>query len=279
MSEFVWYNPTTWFDSGPSSMDYTYGGTQFSDGLTSNLTPEAYANWMGSTTGYDYDPYNAFLGSGGWGSTPYNTIQTPSITDDLYKELGGLKGVASLGLGGLSMLLNEKSRRDQLEQARDQANALLGFKNRELEAGQSEDLAKTEAMMNLLNQRGRVKLDPRRYAEIVASGAIPADVLATREMVDVAAAPREFRRGGLGLLRGGTTGQADTINARLSDGEYVMDADVVAALGDGNTEAGAARLDEMREAVRRHKRSASAKDIPPPAKHPLAYMSKKGARK
>ena len=75
-------------------------------------------------------------------------------------------------------------------------------------------------------------------------------------------------------VQGGTSGQADAIPARLSDGEYVMDADVVSALGDGNNAAGAKKLDQMREGIRSHKRSAPANKIPPKAKSPLAYMKK-----
>lgn len=76
-------------------------------------------------------------------------------------------------------------------------------------------------------------------------------------------------------LRGGGGGQADDVPARLSDGEYVMDADVVSALGDGNNEAGARKLDQMRAKIRQHKRSAPASKIPPKAKHPEKYL--KGA--
>ena len=43
----------------------------------------------------------------------------------------------------------------------------------------------------------------------------------------------------------------------LSDGEYVMDAETVSALGDGSNDAGAKRLDEMRERLRAHKRGAA----------------------
>lgn len=75
-------------------------------------------------------------------------------------------------------------------------------------------------------------------------------------------------------VRGGTAGQDDKVQALLSDGEYVMDADVVSALGDGNNEAGAARLDKMRENIRSHKRSAPAGKIPPKAKSPEAYLKK-----
>lgn len=78
--------------------------------------------------------------------------------------------------------------------------------------------------------------------------------------------------GALGLLAGETAGQEDKINARLSDGEYVVDADVVAALGDGNTLAGAKKLDQMRENVRQHKRSAPKGKIPPKARRIDAYL-------
>ena len=84
--------------------------------------------------------------------------------------------------------------------------------------------------------------------------------------------------GGPNYVKGGALGQADTIPARLSDGEYVIDADVVSALGDGNNEAGAAKLDQMRQGIRAHKRAAPTNKIPPKAKSPLAYMKSKGVR-
>jgi len=80
--------------------------------------------------------------------------------------------------------------------------------------------------------------------------------------------------GGLRQVKGGSAGQADDVPARLSPGEYVMDADVVSALGDGNNDAGAKKLDQMRQSVRSHKRSAPSDQIPPKAKSPLAYMKK-----
>lgn len=73
-------------------------------------------------------------------------------------------------------------------------------------------------------------------------------------------------------LAGPTGGQADRVPANLGHGEYIMDADVVAALGDGNNANGAQKLDEMRENIRRHKRSAPPDSIPPEALSPLAYM-------
>lgn len=78
------------------------------------------------------------------------------------------------------------------------------------------------------------------------------------------------------LVRGGGSGRDDTVNARLSDGEYVMDAETVAMLGDGSTDAGARRLDDMRSQLRKHKGKTMARGkFSPNAKSPLAYL--KGA--
>jgi hypothetical protein len=75
------------------------------------------------------------------------------------------------------------------------------------------------------------------------------------------------------LARGSGSGRDDTINARLSDGEYVIDAETVALLGDGSTDAGAKRLDEMRKQVRMQKgKSLSKGKFSPDAKSPLSYL-------
>jgi hypothetical protein len=73
-------------------------------------------------------------------------------------------------------------------------------------------------------------------------------------------------------VNGPGTGQSDDIPTMLADGEYVIDSDTVAALGDGSSKAGAAVLDKFREEIRKHKRSAPIDDIPPKAKSPLAYL-------
>ena len=78
------------------------------------------------------------------------------------------------------------------------------------------------------------------------------------------------------LAHGGGSGRADTIHAKLSDGEYVMDAETVALLGDGSTKEGARRLDEMRKKLRMQKGKTLARGgFSPAAKSPLAYL--KGA--
>lgn len=83
----------------------------------------------------------------------------------------------------------------------------------------------------------------------------------------------EFITGATGhYVKGRGDGQSDDIPAMLADGEYVFDADTVAQLGNGSSDAGAKVLDKMREALRHHKRSAPVDSIPPKAKSPLEYI-------
>ena len=82
----------------------------------------------------------------------------------------------------------------------------------------------------------------------------------------------EFITGATGhYVKGKGDGQSDDIPAMLADGEYVFDADTVAALGNGSSDAGAKLLDHFRESLREHKRSAPSDKIPPKAA-PLQYM-------
>ena len=67
------------------------------------------------------------------------------------------------------------------------------------------------------------------------------------------------------------TGMADDVPATigggdpaaLSEGEYVIPADVVAMLGDGNTQAGAEMLDKFIEQVRMAKQGGTKEQAPP----------------
>lgn len=79
--------------------------------------------------------------------------------------------------------------------------------------------------------------------------------------------------GALGYSEGGGSGRDDKIPAKLSNNEYVMDAESVAMLGDGSSGEGAKRLDRMRENLRKHKGAALAKGkFSPDAKPPLSYL-------
>ncbi|QDH50427.1 hypothetical protein [Caulobacter phage KcrB] len=83
---------------------------------------------------------------------------------------------------------------------------------------------------------------------------------------------RNMARGGY-AVKGPGTGRSDSIKANLSDGEYVIDAETVAMIGDGSPKAGAKKLDELRINVRKHKGKNLAKGkISPNAKPVIRYM-------
>ena len=75
-------------------------------------------------------------------------------------------------------------------------------------------------------------------------------------------------------VNGAGDGRADKIDAKLSDGEYVIDAETVALLGNGSSKAGAQQLDKFRVNIRKHKgqKLASGK-FSANAKSPEAYMA------
>ena len=78
-------------------------------------------------------------------------------------------------------------------------------------------------------------------------------------------------------VNGPGSGRSDDIPAMLSDGEYVMDAETVALLGDGSPQEGADRLDKFRKNVRQHKARKLAKgEFSDNAKRPEHYL--KGGR-
>jgi len=84
----------------------------------------------------------------------------------------------------------------------------------------------------------------------------------------------DFRQGA--AVHGEGDGQSDDIPAMLADGEYVIDSETVAQIGNGSTKAGAQALDKFRESIRAHKRSAPVNKIPPKTKALTSYL--KGAR-
>jgi len=76
-------------------------------------------------------------------------------------------------------------------------------------------------------------------------------------------------------VKGPGDGTSDDIPARLANGEYVMDAQTVSMLGNGDNGAGAKKFDQFRENLRKHKGAALAKGkMAPDAKEPEQYLPK-----
>ena len=82
-----------------------------------------------------------------------------------------------------------------------------------------------------------------------------------------------YARGGF-AVQGDGDGRSDSIDARLSDGEYVMDAETVALLGNGSNRAGARKLDRLRVNIRKQKGRKLAKGaLSADAKAPERYLA------
>lgn len=126
-------------------------------------------------------------------------------------------------------------------------------------------------LASVLNQRGyagggQVDIDAH-FADILSRRGYPVEMVPGPED---RLYRRHMKRGF--AVNGPGTGQSDDIPTMLADGEYVIDADTVAQLGDGSSKAGAQVLDRFREEIRKHKRSAPVDKIPPKAKSPLEYL-------
>lgn len=100
----------------------------------------------------------------------------------------------------------------------------------------------------------------------------PPRVMARGGALQALASPRHFVSHGTGA-----GGREDNIDAKLSENEYVVDAETVALLGDGSPEAGAKKLDKMRAGIRAHKgRALAAGKISPDAGGALQYLAEGG---
>lgn len=98
-----------------------------------------------------------------------------------------------------------------------------------------------------------------RYIERAAGGNIP-------EEGALSQVSRYF-------AEGSGSGRDDLIHAKVSPKEYVMDAETMALLGDGNPDEGARRMDEMRARVRKHKGKTLARGkFSPDAHAPEQYL-------
>jgi hypothetical protein len=115
-------------------------------------------------------------------------------------------------------------------------------------------------------------VDPRQIMNNMAHGGRPQGGL----HVPVVEGRHDYRAGA--RVMGPGDGQSDDIPAMLADGEYVIDAETVAQLGNGSSKAGSDMLDKFREEIRAHKRSAPVTKIPPQSKSPLQYLKQAQSR-
>lgn len=212
---------------------------------------------------FDVTPTESYLDAGGLGGLNwYPESASESYVNAGFLGTGGDTGTTSLPTGWGDVAKNILR-----QLTGEQSSGMKGYLN--TNAGNLTGLLGLYALM------GGNKVRPAGYA-----GSIP-KLTATREQI---AQPQNRRPGseggryfgnvryaaGGGYLRGATGGMADELDttidgqqpARLSHGEFVIPADVVSHLGDGNSEAGAKKLYAMMDKVR-HARTGKKKQAPP----------------
>lgn len=155
--------------------------------------------------------------------------------------------------------------------------SLLGQGSTDVKSYVQNNAGTLTGLLGLYALMGGNKPTPAGYA-----GSIP-KLTATRQQVAQPAGRRPGSEAGRqftdvvykadgGYLRGATGGMSDELDttidgeqpAKLSHGEFVIPADVVSHLGDGNSEAGAKKLYQMMDKVRQAR--TGKKDQAPPIK-------------
>jgi hypothetical protein len=278
--------------SGPTAFQQgiSAAGRTFGQGLTAGYDPKTAATMgaaSGLTTGFTYKPSDAvvndlktkegavakepsFLDKALKGG-PLETQAATTTTTPATKTDTGM-GMTGKVLTGLSLI----SSLQKPPQAAEDAIKKMSPEQQEYFARPSVSWDWTK-MQNDANAAG-MSLDrfmASNWPRITGYASSTPDA---RQGAYNQPAPIGKARGGAlsaiaRFAQGAGSGRADTIDAKLSDGEYVIDAETVAMLGDGSNKEGANRLDAMRGSIRSHKGKALARGkFSPNAKSPLAYL-------
>lgn len=132
-----------------------------------------------------------------------------------------------------------------------------------------QDPRKIEGLMGALASQLQRQPPPQPQQRFANGGAAQA-IARLRAMAEQ---PPMTGEGNHGPVAGPGSGREDKIEALLSDGEYVFDAETVSLLGDGSNDEGARRLDELRQNIRKHKGQNLARgEFSQDAKPPEAYL-------
>ena len=234
----------------------------FSDG--SSLTTDAAGNVIDSTAPTDFGPIsnpNApgfnpadALKYGNLAKTAYNTLLNPAT-----KALAGKTGFKPVGQGGLPMANQTGST--------DSTNTQSGFLTPGLSMGNPNyTLGNAPLTTDLYNApTNPVLTAPQKFA---MGGYAMGGQYQEHD-------PSFYSEGGMEnrYVKGDGDGTSDDVAAMLANGEFVIPADVVAALGNGSNDAGAHVLDQFLSVVRQDNHSNDPDELPPESKGPLAYLA------
>lgn len=277
--------------SGPTAFQQGVGaaGKTFGQALTAGYDPKsalAAGALSGLATGISYKPSNAAVEGLKTGQQPAAETQPaavgqpaadakPGFLENIFGAGGG--GSSSIGtLGKLAMAGSALSGLVSAPAAVQQAASTLSPEQQEYFNRPSI----TWDWNKLQNDASASGMSLSDYMARNWNNIATGQYNAAAPAANTTAPPAMANGGALSAVarfaRGAGTGRSDEIDAKLSDGEYVIDAETVAMLGDGSSKAGAEHLDQMRKQIRSHKGKALAKGkFSPNAKSPMSYI--KGA--
>ena len=205
---------------------------------------------------FGYDPYD---------TSPLDALfpDTPKKDDkNAFQRLLGAFGVGGGGGGG-------KSKVDPLQALLGLGLASYGkdrgFFNPDVpDVGYQGEIPKYQAIQEVVKGRDDSGRRPGSGGRRYMSDVIYAKAPENQEPMSVAEAQAKAKAQAQGFAEGGylngdSDGQADEVpgsidgvqEARLSHGEYVLPADLVSLLGNGNSDAGAKALDDFMAMVRK----------------------------
>jgi len=236
----------------------------FSDG--SSLTTDAAGNVIDSTAPTDFGPIsnpNApgfnpadALKYGNLAKTAYNTLLTPAT-----KALAGKTGFKPVGQGGLAMTNLPGG-----DSSTGSESTGMGLTPGLSMGNPNYTLGNAPFTTDLYNVPTNPALtSPQKFA---MGGYAEGGEYQEHN-------PSFYSEGGMEnrYVQGDGDGTSDDVAAMLANGEFVIPADVVAALGNGSNDAGAHVLDQFLSVVREDNHSNDPDELPPESKGPLAYLA------
>ena len=226
--------------------------------LDENGQPQYYSNLLAENTGSLANPSSSDSAStGGSGGS-----SSKSALDQIYsKLLAKMNADEAAKKSGLGQAIGAAQMAASLYQALAGKNQGYGVQKRSstvTDSGPSAQAAKP--VRTLYAKGGAIDIPEAKHGALVPMAIELAKAMASS--------------GNHGLIPGSHGGQDDVVDIKAAPGEYIFDAETVSALGDGNTEAGAKRLDEMRRNIREHKRGGALTEIAAQAKSPAEYLPK-----
>jgi len=191
----------------------------------------------------------------------------PPVAEGLFNPLAGASWAPQQKLSGLGFagkFINPQTDSSTYFTNKNQA-AINAAKQKEQQGGW---LTEEERQMLDASEidASNASLDPNAFSvQFAAQGGL------------IGHNPSFYSEGGASLanryVKGDGDGTSDSIPAMLATGEFVIPADVVSSLGNGDNDAGAKELDKFMSAIRQHKRKAGPKDLPPDSMGALQYLA------